>query len=81
MNENEDIQNEDLVQGQWVQRGGRIKPHRGMPTEDDLKITEGNAEYLVGKLQERYGTRRTGAHVRNHSFERAADRHGPAKRH
>lgn len=42
-------------QDKWKQIGGQIKQHWGKLTTDDLKIAEGNAEYLSGKLQRRDG--------------------------
>ena len=47
--------NEDRIKGQWKQLKGRIKEKWGDLTDDDLKVAEGNAEYLAGKVQERYG--------------------------
>lgn len=47
--------NTDFIQGQWRQLSGRIKEKWGDLTEDDLDVAEGHSEYLVGKLQERYG--------------------------
>ncbi|MDH0338798.1 CsbD family protein, partial [Metapseudomonas otitidis] len=37
------------------QLSGRIKERWGNLTDDDLDVAEGHSEYLVGKLQERYG--------------------------
>ncbi|MGO4701174.1 CsbD family protein [Dyella sp. 2RAB6] len=50
--------NEDRIKGQWKQLQGKLKSRWGKLTDDDLKTTEGDAEYLVGKLQERYGIAR-----------------------
>lgn len=47
--------NEDTIKGQWKQLHGRLKARWGQLTDDDLGVAEGNAEYLAGKLQERYG--------------------------
>lgn len=47
--------NEDRIKGQWKQLQGKLKARWGKLTDDDLKVAEGNAEYLTGKLQERYG--------------------------
>lgn len=47
--------NQDRIKGQWKQLAGKIKTQWGKLTDDDLKVTEGNAEYLTGKVQERYG--------------------------
>lgn len=53
--EQEDVMNEDRIKGQWKQIRGKVKAHWGELTDDDLKMAEGNSEYLAGKLQERYG--------------------------
>jgi uncharacterized protein YjbJ (UPF0337 family) len=50
--------NEDKIKGQWKQLAGKVKTQWGKLTDDDLKIAEGNTEYLVGKVQERYGIQR-----------------------
>ncbi len=47
--------NEDRIKGQWKQLSGKVKARWGRLTNDDVRVEEGNAEYLIGKLQERYG--------------------------
>lgn len=47
--------NEDKIKGQWKQLQGKLKAKWGKLTDDDLKVAEGNTQYLVGKVQERYG--------------------------
>ncbi|MCY1277392.1 hypothetical protein D9M68_533550 [compost metagenome] len=47
--------NTDIIQGKWRQLNGRIKEKWGDLTDDDLDVAEGHSQYLVGKLQERYG--------------------------
>lgn len=47
--------NEDRIKGQWKQISGKVKARWGKLTNDDVQVQEGNAEYLAGKLQERYG--------------------------
>ena len=47
--------NEDRIKGQWKQLSGKLKEKWGKLTDNDLKQAEGNGEYLVGRLQERYG--------------------------
>jgi uncharacterized protein YjbJ (UPF0337 family) len=65
--------NEDTIKGQWKQLAGSIKTQWGKLTEDDLKVIEGNSEYLVGKVQERYGLARDEAERQVRQFEK--DRH------
>lgn len=50
--------NEDKIQGQWKQLSGKLKAKWGKLTDDDLAVADGNREYLIGKLQERYGIAR-----------------------
>ncbi|MCX7557193.1 CsbD family protein [Xanthomonadaceae bacterium JHOS43] len=47
--------NEDRIKGQWKQISGKVKAQWGKLTDDDVRVSEGNAEYLAGKLQQRYG--------------------------
>jgi uncharacterized protein YjbJ (UPF0337 family) len=50
--------NEDKIKGQWKQLAGKAKAKWGKLTDDDLKVAEGNSEYLAGRVQERYGIAR-----------------------
>jgi uncharacterized protein YjbJ (UPF0337 family) len=47
--------NTDVIKGKWKQLSGTMKEKWGKLTDDDLQAADGHAEYLVGKLQERYG--------------------------
>lgn len=47
--------NSDVIKGKWKQLTGKIKERWGDLTDNDLQAADGHAEYLVGKLQERYG--------------------------
>lgn len=47
--------NKDTVKGEWKQLSGKIKQKWGELTDDDLKQAEGNRDYLLGRLQEKYG--------------------------
>ncbi len=62
--------NEDTIKGQWKQLSGSIKQKWGKLTDDDLKVAEGNAEYLAGKVQERYGVTREEAEKQIKAFQR-----------
>ena len=62
--------NEDRIKGQWKQLAGKIKTQWGKLTDDDLKIAEGNSEYLAGKVQERYGIARDEAKKQVEEFGR-----------
>ncbi len=61
--------NDDKIKGQWKQLSGKLKARWGKLTDDDLKIADGNAEYLVGRLQERYGIARDEARRQIRDFE------------
>jgi uncharacterized protein YjbJ (UPF0337 family) len=62
--------NEDKIKGQWKQLAGKLKTKWGRLTDDDLTITEGDSEYLAGKIQERYGIARDEAHKQVKEFDR-----------
>ena len=62
--------NQDTIQGQWKQLTGSIRERWGKLTNDDLDVAEGNAEYLAGKLQERYGIARDEAEAQVREFEK-----------
>ena len=62
--------NEDKIKGQWKQLAGTLKAKWGKLTDDDLKVAEGNTQYLAGKLQERYGIARDEADKQVREFDR-----------
>ena len=61
--------NADRIKGKWKQLAGRIKSEWGKLTDDDLAYAEGHRDYLVGKLQERYGIARDVADAKVREFE------------
>ncbi|WP_119717177.1 CsbD family protein [Cognatilysobacter tabacisoli] len=62
--------NKDIIAGKWNQVKGQARTKWGDLTDDDLDVREGNAEYLAGKLQERYGWQRDRAEQEVRDFER-----------
>jgi uncharacterized protein YjbJ (UPF0337 family) len=50
--------NRDTFTGQWTQLKGKIRQQWGKVTDDDIAQIEGNAEQLIGKIQEHYGRTR-----------------------
>lgn len=60
--------NEDRIKGKWKQLKGKMKAEWGKLTDDDLQVAEGDSEYLVGRLQERYGIARDEARRRIDQF-------------
>lgn len=61
--------NADRIKGKWKQLTGRMKSEWGKLTDDDLAYAEGHRDYLVGKLQERYGIARDVADAKVRDFE------------
>ena len=45
--------NEDILKGKWKQLKGEVKSQWGKLTDDDLDRAEGDAEKLIGRVQER----------------------------
>jgi uncharacterized protein YjbJ (UPF0337 family) len=50
--------NEDVLKGKWHQLKGEVKSQWGKLTDDDIDRAEGDAEQLIGRVQERYGYQR-----------------------
>ena len=53
--------NEQILRGKWHQLKGDVKSRWGKLTDDDLDRAEGDAEKLIGRVQERYGYARDAA--------------------
>jgi len=47
--------NKDIFEGKWKEMRGQIKEWWGKLTDDDLDRVGGNAEQIVGLLQQKYG--------------------------
>jgi uncharacterized protein YjbJ (UPF0337 family) len=47
--------NEDIFEGKWKEMRGQVKEWWGKLTDDDLEQASGNAEQIVGLLQQKYG--------------------------
>lgn len=50
--------NRDVLAGKWKQLKGEVRARWGRLTDDELDQAGGNAEKLVGLIQERYGIAR-----------------------
>ncbi|MEZ5465607.1 MAG: CsbD family protein [Lysobacteraceae bacterium] len=61
--------NSDIIKGKWKQISGRMKRQWGKLTDDDLDVVDGHREYLLGKLQERYGLSKDSAEKQIKAFE------------
>ena len=53
--------NEQILRGKWHQLKGDVKSRWGKLKDDDLDRAEGDAEKLIGRVQERYGYARDAA--------------------
>ena len=60
--------NKDIIHGKWKELHGKIKAEWGNLTDDDLAVADGNGEYLIGKLQERYGITKEEASKQVHAL-------------
>ncbi len=58
----------NILKGKWHQVKGAVKVRWGKLTDDDLTQVEGQAEKLVGIIQERYGYDRQRAHDEVNQF-------------
>jgi uncharacterized protein YjbJ (UPF0337 family) len=47
--------NSDIFEGKWKEMKGQTKEWWGKLTDDDLDQAAGNAEQIVGLLQQKYG--------------------------
>jgi uncharacterized protein YjbJ (UPF0337 family) len=47
--------NQDILEGKYKEMHGQIKEWWGKLTDDDLEQAGGNAEQIVGLLQQKYG--------------------------
>jgi uncharacterized protein YjbJ (UPF0337 family) len=47
--------NKDIYEGKWKEMHGQVKEWWGKLTDDDLEQAGGNAEQIVGLLQQKYG--------------------------
>jgi uncharacterized protein YjbJ (UPF0337 family) len=63
--------NDDIIKGKWKQLTGRMQSEWGKLTNDDLDVAEGHRDYLVGKVQERYGYKKDEAEAAVKRFERS----------
>jgi uncharacterized protein YjbJ (UPF0337 family) len=66
--------NQDIIQGKWTQLKGSLKAQWGKLTEDDLARLDGNRQYLIGRLQERYGWQKDKAEQEIEMFEQSVKR-------
>jgi uncharacterized protein YjbJ (UPF0337 family) len=63
--------NNDIIKGKWAQLRGQLKAQWSKLTDDDVNWLDGHREYLVGKVQERYGIAKDKADAQVRTFERS----------
>lgn len=61
--------NVDIIKGRWKQLGASLKTQWAKLSEDDVGLAEGHRDYLIGRLQERYGWARDRAEAEVARFE------------
>jgi len=66
--------NSEILKGRWNQLKGDIRTRWGKLTDDDMNQIQGQAEKMVGKLQERYGYKREQAEKELNDFLNAPSR-------
>jgi len=62
--------NHDIIKGKWLQLTGKLKEKWSKLTDDDLSQLDGHRDYLVGKLQERYGIQKDEAERQVNEWEK-----------
>lgn len=63
--------NDDIIAGKWKQLKGKARENWGKLTDDDFDKAEGTREYLVGRVQERYGVAKDDAERQVKEFEKS----------
>jgi len=61
--------NQDIIKGKWSQLRGKLKEKWGKLTDDDVNQLAGHRDYLIGRLQERYGIAKDDADRQITEFE------------
>ena len=60
---------QDMIRSKWSLLGLRLRRKWAKLTDQDIYCREGHREYLVNKLQERYGIAKEKARVAVKEFE------------
>jgi len=60
-----------FARGKWSQLRGKLKEKWGKLTDDDVNQLAGHRDYLIGRLQERYGIAKDDADRQITEFERS----------
>jgi uncharacterized protein YjbJ (UPF0337 family) len=67
--------NKDMLKGRWLQVKGDIRGWWGKFTDDDVNQIHGDAERMIGKIQEHYGYSRERAEQEINEFMNAPEGH------
>lgn len=65
------MKEDDLIKGDWRNLNGELKSTWDKLTDEDLQHPDGNRQYLIDRLQERYGIGRSVATKQVEDFENA----------
>jgi uncharacterized protein YjbJ (UPF0337 family) len=60
--------NPEILRGRWNELKGDIRTRWGKLTDDDVMQVQGQAEKLIGMLQQRYGYKREQAEKEINDF-------------
>jgi len=71
--------NRDILKGKWTQMKGSVRGKWGKLTDDDMTEIQGDAEKMIGKLQERYGYNREQAEKEIDAFIKTQDTQQPRR--
>ena len=66
--------NWDQIEGKWKQFTGSARERWGKLTDDDLQMVIGQKDYLVGRIQERYGIAKAEAEKQADEWSQALKR-------
>jgi uncharacterized protein YjbJ (UPF0337 family) len=64
---------QEILKGKWLRAKDDVRTRWGRLTEDEVDQIQGDAERLVGKLQEHYGYPRDQAELELNEFLRMSD--------
>jgi uncharacterized protein YjbJ (UPF0337 family) len=73
------MMNNDILKGRWNQVKGEIRTKWAKLTDNDVMYIQGEAEKLIGKLQERYGYKREQAERELNDFLNAQSGQQPRR--
>jgi uncharacterized protein YjbJ (UPF0337 family) len=60
----------DVIKSQWQRLQGKLRAKWNKLTYEDVSFTEGDRQYLIGRLRERYALDEAAAKVKVAAFER-----------